>query len=106
MRQSADSVRSVWALVATLVVTVLVAVAGIALNGLGWSQLPLSDSVANIGDAASSIAYAVLGTLIVRRAGNLTGWIMLAGGLASAFMAAGSAYAIVEIGRASCRERV
>jgi hypothetical protein len=95
VRQPADSARSAWALTATLVATVFVAVAGIGLNGLGWSQLPLSDSVANIGDAASSIAYAVLGTLIVRRAANLTGWIMLAGGLATAFMAASSAYAIV-----------
>ena len=40
------------------------------------------------------IAYAALGALIVRRAGNLVGWFMLAEGAANAVMAAGSAYAI------------
>jgi len=82
-------------IIAALAATVLISVAGIVLTGLGWSQMPLSDSVANAGDAVSAIAYAVLGTLIVRRAANLTGWFMLAGGTASAFMAAGSAYGIV-----------
>jgi signal transduction histidine kinase len=87
--------RSARAVTATLVATVLVGVACFVLNGLGWSQMPVADSIANVGDAASSIAYAILGTLIVRRAANLTGWILLAGSVASVFMAAGSAYAIV-----------
>jgi signal transduction histidine kinase len=87
--------RSAWAVTATLTVTVLTGVACFVLNGLGWSQMSLSDSVANVGNAASSIAYAVLGALIVRRAANLTGWILLAGSVVSAFMSAGSAYAIV-----------
>ena len=83
------------AVTAGLAAIVLVSLAGIVLTGLGWSQMPISDSVANAGDAASAIAYAVLGALIVRRAANFTGWFMLAGGAVSAFMAAGSAYAIV-----------
>jgi hypothetical protein len=36
----------------------------------------------------------VLGALIVRRTGNLVGWLMLAEGAGNAFMAAGSAYAV------------
>jgi signal transduction histidine kinase len=80
---------------ATLVATVLISLTGIVLTGLGWSSMALSDSIANAGDAVSSIAYAVLGALIVRRAANLTGWFMLAGGAANAFVAAASAYAIV-----------
>jgi signal transduction histidine kinase len=80
---------------AALVATVLISLTGIVLTGLGWSSMALSDSIANAGDAVSSIAYAVLGALIVRRAANLTGWFMLVGGAANAFVAAASAYAIV-----------
>jgi signal transduction histidine kinase len=79
---------------AVLVTTVLVALAGIALTGLCWDRLATSDAVANAGDAAGAIAYAALGALIVYRTGNLTGWFMLAGGIGSAVMAAGSGYAI------------
>jgi signal transduction histidine kinase len=82
------------AVTAVLVTTVLVALAGIALTGLCWDHLATSDAVANAGDAAGAIAYAALGALIVYRAGNLTGWFMLAGGIGSAVMAAGSGYAI------------
>jgi signal transduction histidine kinase len=79
---------------AVLVTTVLVALAGLALTGLCWDRLATSDAVANAGDAAGAIAYATLGALIVYRTGNLTGWFMLAGGIGSAVMAAGSGYAI------------
>ena len=79
-----------WAVTAVLVTTVLVALAGLALTGLCWDRLATSDAVANAGDAAGAIAYAALGALIVYRTGNLTGWFMLAGGIGSAVMAAGS----------------
>jgi hypothetical protein len=79
---------------AVLVATVLVALAGIVLTVLCWDRLATSDAVANAGDAAGAIAYAVLGALIVARTNNLTGWFMLAGGIGSAVMAAGSGYAI------------
>jgi len=83
------------AVAAALAATVLVALAGAVLTGLGWSHLATSDAVANTGDAAGAIAYAALGALIVRRAANLTGWFMLAVGAAGAVRVAGSAYAVV-----------
>ena len=79
---------------AGLAVTVLVALAGLVLTGLEWSFLATSDAIDNVGAEAGAIAYAALGALIVRRAGNLVGWIMLAEGAASALMTTGSAYAI------------
>ena len=77
------------------VATALVSLAGIVLTVLGWSHLATSDGVGNVGAAAAAIAYAALGALIVRRAGNPIGWFMLAEGAANAVMVAASAYAVV-----------
>jgi signal transduction histidine kinase len=82
------------AVITVLAAIVLVVVAGVVLTGLEWGSLAISDAVGNIGAEAGAIAYAGLGALIVRRAGNLVGWFMLAEGAASAVMATGSAYAI------------
>jgi hypothetical protein len=70
------------------------ALAGMVLTGLEWGSLATSDAVGNVGAEAGAVAYAVLGALIVRRAGNLVGWFMLAEGAATAVMTTGSAYAI------------
>ena len=83
-----------WAVTAVLAAIVLVVVAGVVLTGLEWGSLALSDAVSNIGAEAGTIAYAALGALIVRGAGNLVGWLMLAEGAASAVMITGSAYAV------------
>ncbi|HEX5296721.1 MAG TPA: GAF domain-containing sensor histidine kinase [Streptosporangiaceae bacterium] len=83
-----------WAITAGLVGTVLVALAGLVLTGLEWSSLATSDAIGNVGAEAGAVAYAVLGALIVRRAGNLVGWFMLAEGAANAVVTTGSAYAI------------
>ena len=72
----------------------LVALAGLVLTGLEWSSLATSDAIFGVGAVAGAIAYAALGALIVRRAGNLVGWFMLAEGAFTAVMTAGSAYAI------------
>jgi signal transduction histidine kinase len=64
------------------------------LTGLEWSSLATSDAVSSVGGEAGAIAYAALGALIVRRAGNLVGWFMLAEGAANAVVTTGSAYAI------------
>ncbi len=50
--------------------------------------------MANLGAAVGGIAYATLGALILRRAGNRVGWFMLAEGASLALLAAGSAYGI------------
>ena len=83
------------AVTATLVAVVLVSLADAVLTVLGWSHMATSDAVGDAGGAAGAIAYAALGALIVRRAGNLTGWFMLAEGAGIAVMVAGSAYAVV-----------
>ena len=82
------------AITAALAATVLVALAGLVLTGLEWSSLATSDTAGSVGAVAGAIAYAALGALIVRRAGNLVGWFMLAEGTATAVMTTGSAYAI------------
>ncbi len=82
------------AITAALAATVLVALAGLVLTGLEWSSLATSDAAGDVGAVAGAIAYAALGALIVRRAGNLVGWFMLAEGAATAAMTTGSAYAI------------
>jgi len=82
------------AIAAALAATMLVALAGLVLTGLEWSSLAASDAAGSVGAAAGAIAYAALGALIVRRAGNLVGWFMLAEGAATAVMTTGSAYAI------------
>jgi hypothetical protein len=79
---------------AALAATVLVALAGLVLTGLEWSSLAPSDAAGSVGAVAGAIAYAALGALIVRRAGNLVGWFMLAEGAANAVVTTGSAYAI------------
>jgi hypothetical protein len=82
------------AVIVALVVTVLVALAGLVLTALEWSSLATSDAIGAVGAVAGAIAYAVLGALIVRRAGNFAGWFMLAEGAFTAVMITGSAYAI------------
>ena len=82
------------AITAALAATVLVALAGLVLTGLEWSSLATSNAVGSVGAVAGAVAYAALGALIVRRAGNLVGWFMLAEGAATAVMTTGSAYAI------------
>ena len=82
------------AITAALAATVLVALAGLVLTGLEWSSLATSDAAGSVGAVAGAIAYAALGALIVRRAGNLVGWFMLAEGAATAVMITGSAYAV------------
>jgi signal transduction histidine kinase len=79
---------------AALTATVALALAGLVLTGLEWNALAPSDGATNVGSLTGAIAYAALGALIVRRAGNLVGWFMLVTGAATAVMTTGSAYAI------------
>ena len=82
------------AITAALAATVLVALAGLVLTGLEWSSLATSDAISSVGAVAGAVAYAALGALIVRRAGNFVGWFMLAEGAFTAVMITGSAYAV------------
>jgi signal transduction histidine kinase len=78
---------------AWLLVTVL-ALAGAILTGIVLGELAASDAVANLGGALGAVVYATLGALILRRAGNRIGWILLGQGAGLAIMSLASAYAI------------
>ena len=76
---------------------VLAAFAGAALTILGRGNLKASDLVPNLGTAVAVVAYATLGALIVRRAGNLIGWLMLGEGAGLAFLNLASMYAVLGV---------
>jgi len=89
--------RAAGALIALWAVIVLAALAGAAMTIVAAGGLAHGDLVTNLGETASAAAYATLGALIVRRAGNVIGWIMLGEGAASAFLALASIYAVTGI---------
>ena len=76
-------------------VTVLVAVAGAALILVARGDLARGDLASSLALSVSVAAYATLGALIVRRAGNAIGWIMLAEGAVQGFLAIASVYAVI-----------
>jgi hypothetical protein len=76
---------------------VLAAFAGVALTVLAWGNLKASDLVANLGTAAAVVAYAALGAIVVRRAGNRIGWLMLGEAAGLAFLNAASTYAVLGV---------
>jgi signal transduction histidine kinase len=80
-----------------LLATALLAVAGVVLTVLAWGALATSDTFSNLGTTVAAVAYATLGALIVRRAGNAVGWLLIAEGMGLAAMALTSAYAAVGI---------
>jgi signal transduction histidine kinase len=88
-RQQRTAAGIAWLLV------VAVALTGIAVNGLAWRHLATSDASTNAADVPAAILYATLGALIVRRAGNVVGWFLLSGGMASAVVSLASAYAVI-----------
>ena len=77
--------------------TLLAALAGLALTLVAWGDLKLSDGVSSLYIPVAAVAYATLGVLIIRRAANLIGWIMLAEGIGIAFLGLTSAYAIAGV---------
>jgi signal transduction histidine kinase len=76
---------------------VLIAAAGAILTALGWSDFKADDAISNMGAAVSTVAYASLGTLIVRRVRNPIGWLLLITGVAIGMMSLFSGYALVGI---------
>ena len=76
-------------------VIVLAAMAGAALTLVARGNLARGDLASNLALSVSVAAFATLGALIVRRAGNRIGWIMLGAGAAQAFLAIASVYAVI-----------
>jgi signal transduction histidine kinase len=79
------------------VLVTAVSLAGAVLTVLASGDLVTSDTISNFAAAPAAVLYATLGTLIVRRAGNVIGWLLLGEGAALAIMAAASAYAVLGI---------
>ena len=77
------------------VLVVAVALAGIAGNVLARRYLATSDAISSAGAVPAAILYATLGALIIRRAGNVVGWFLLSGGLATAVVSLASTYAVI-----------
>jgi len=90
-RSSTRVVAALWA------ATVLAAIAEAALTLVARDNLAHGDLASQLALAVSVVAYATLGALIVRRVGNLIGWIMLAAGAEQAFLTIASIYAVIGI---------
>jgi signal transduction histidine kinase len=76
---------------------VVAAFAGAALALVARGDLKATDLTASLGNAVAVVAYATLGTLIVRRAGNVIGWLMLGESAAGAFESLASTYAVLGV---------
>jgi signal transduction histidine kinase len=74
---------------------VVVALAGAVLTVLASG--PLGTTISNVATAPAAILYATLGALVVRRAGNVIGWLVLGVGACMAIMGSASAYAVLGI---------
>ena len=77
--------------------TVLAAMAEAALSLVARGDLAHGDLASQLALSISITAYATLGALIVRRAGNVIGWIMMGAGAAQAFLTIASIYAVIGI---------
>ena len=96
--QAAAQTRPVGRITAALwAATLLAALAGLALTLITWGDLKLSDGITSLYIPVAAVAYATLGVLIIRRAANLIGWIMLAEGIGIAFLGLTSAYAVTGV---------
>ena len=94
---SADNVPARrWAVIISAAV-VLAAVAGLALTVLARDDFKGSDLAGNLAILAAAVAYAALGALVVRRAGNLIGWLMLAEGAELVVMTLAATYSVLGI---------
>jgi signal transduction histidine kinase len=76
--------------------TALIGVGGIVLTALAWPDLKPADYSA-MALPLAGMGYATLGAVIIRRAGNRIGWMLLGEGLGSTVIALTSGYAIVGV---------
>ena len=76
---------------------VLAALAGVALTFLARDALKGSDLIFNLAALAAAVAYATLGALIVRRAGNPIGWLILAESAGQVLLTLANTYCLLGI---------
>jgi len=82
---------------ATAVVWLLImvlSVANLILTIMAWNDLATTDAVPGLIYAPAPVLYATLGALIVRRAGNVIGWMLIGIGGAQAISWLASTYAV------------
>jgi signal transduction histidine kinase len=75
----------------------LAALGGVALTVVARGDLAAGDLAKILSHEVAAVAYATLGVLIVRRAGNVIGWIMLGEGAGLAFLALASTYGVIGV---------
>jgi hypothetical protein len=90
-RPSMRVIGTLWA------VTVLAAMAELATTLIARDDLAHGDLASNLALAVSIVSYATLGALILRRAGNRIGWIMLGAATSQAFLVLASIYAVIGV---------
>jgi hypothetical protein len=76
---------------------VVAAAAGVALTIVARAAFKGNDLLFNLIALASAAAYATLGALVVRRAGSLIGWLMLAESTGLAFMTLAGTYCLLGV---------
>jgi hypothetical protein len=76
---------------------VLAATATVAMTVVARGDLATGDLASNLLLTVAVVAYATLGAIIVRRAGNVIGWIMLGEGAGLAFLVLASMYAVIGV---------
>jgi len=67
------------------------------LTVMAWGDMVAADSTSNLAASIAGPVFAALGSLIVRRVRNVTGWLLIGAGLGLAIMAFTSSYAIVGV---------
>jgi hypothetical protein len=77
--------------------TVALGVAGLVLAVLARRDLSKGDFIGGLGEPAAGVYYAALGVLIVRRAANRIGWLMLATGALISADAVAGVYGVIGI---------
>jgi signal transduction histidine kinase len=91
------SARTERASTALVILTALTAVAAIVLTALAWGEMAPADAYPNLGTSIAGAVYAALGALIIRRARNVIGWILLGVGYGFTVISVASAYAVLGI---------
>jgi signal transduction histidine kinase len=77
--------------------SILIVVAGSLLTGLTWGDFKENDAISQVGFPVSTLAYATVGALIVRRVRNPIGWLLLAVGVCLGLMGVFNAYAMLGV---------
>jgi signal transduction histidine kinase len=75
-------------------VTAALTIAGVVLVLLVGEKMVTGDFIGNLGEAVAGLYYASLGALVVRRAGNRVGWLLLGEGFLLAAESVADSYAV------------